>query len=134
MPTWDSAASDALWTKAIGKQCWMGDLDGMCERISQIPDEEVWQLRADNRAALVNYVRERYARQLRRDGAAGDEAVEQSRHLFDPNVLTLGFRPPFRDVQASYPAARRPRALRPHSHRSAAAGADGGGWQGAPGR
>ena len=91
VPTWDSAASDALWTKAVGKQCWMGDLEGMSERISQIPDEEVWQLRADNRAALVNYVREHYARQLRRDGAAGDEAVEQSRHLFDPNVLTLGF-------------------------------------------
>ena len=91
VPTWDSAASDALWTKAIGKQCWMGDLEGMSERISQIPDEEVWQLRADNRAALVKYVREHYARQLRRDGAAGDEAVEQSRHLFDPNVLTLGF-------------------------------------------
>ncbi len=91
VPTWDSAASDALWTKAIGKQGWMGDLDGMSERISQIPDEEVWQLRADNRTALVKYVRERYARQLRRDGATGDEAVEQSRHLFDPNVLTLGF-------------------------------------------
>ena len=91
VPTWDSAASDALWTKAIGKQGWMGDLDGMSERIGQIPDEEVWQLRADNRAALVKYVRENYARQLRRDGASGDEAVEQSRHLFDPNVLTLGF-------------------------------------------
>ena len=91
VPTWDSAASDALWTKAVGKQCWMGDLEGMSERISQIPNEEIWQLRADNRAALVKYVRERYARQLRRDGLAGDEAVEQSRHLFDPNVLTLGF-------------------------------------------
>ncbi len=91
VPTWDSAASDALWTKAIGKQGWMGDLEGMSERISQLPDGEVWQLRADNRAALVKYVREHHARQLRRDGAAGDEAMEQSRHLFDPNVLTLGF-------------------------------------------
>ncbi len=91
VPTWDSAASDALWTKAIGKQGWMGDLEGMSERISQLPDGEVWQLRADNRAALVKYVREHHARQLRRDGAVGDEAMEQSRHLFDPNVLTLGF-------------------------------------------
>ena len=69
----------------------MGDLEGMSERIRQIPDEDVWQLRADNRAALVKYVREHYARQLRRDGVASDEAFEQSRHLFDPNVLTLGF-------------------------------------------
>jgi starch phosphorylase len=91
VPTWDSTASDALWTKAIGKQAWMGDLEGMSERISEIADEDVWQLRADNRAALVRYVRERYARQLRRDGAAADEAAEHSRHLFDPNVLTLGF-------------------------------------------
>ncbi|MGO9741230.1 MAG: alpha-glucan family phosphorylase [Roseiarcus sp.] len=91
VPTWDSAASDALWTKAIGKQGWMGDLEGMSERISQLPDGDVWQLRADNRAALVKYVREHHARQLRRDGAVGDEAMEQSRHLFDPNVLTLGF-------------------------------------------
>ena len=91
VPTWDSAASDALWTKTVGKQCWMGDLEGMSERMNQVPDEEVWQVRADNRAALVKYVREHYARQLRRHGAAGDEALEQSRHLFDPNVLTLGF-------------------------------------------
>jgi starch phosphorylase len=91
VPTWDSAAADALWTKTNGNQCWMGDLEGMSERMGQLPDEEVWQVRADNRAALVTYVREHHARQLRRYGAGGDEAMEQSRHLFDPNVLTLGF-------------------------------------------
>jgi starch phosphorylase len=91
VPTWDGVAADALWTKTVGNQCWMGDLEGMTERMSQIPDEDVWRLRADNRAALVKYVREHHARQLRRHGAAGDEAMEQSRHLFDPNVLTLGF-------------------------------------------
>ena len=91
VPTWDSAASDALWTKAVGKQCWMGDLEGMSERISQIPDEDIWQLRTDNRAALIKYARERYARELRLHGRSGDEAAEQSRRLGDPNVLTLGF-------------------------------------------
>lgn len=91
VPTWDSAAADALWTKTIGKHCWMGDLEGMAERIGQIPDQDLWQFRADNRAALVKYVRGHYARELRRHGVAGDEAAEQSRHLFDPNVLTLGF-------------------------------------------
>ena len=42
---------------------------------------------------------------------AGDEAVEQSRHLGDPNVLTLGFARRFTNLQTSHPAARRPRAL-----------------------
>jgi len=90
-PTWDSAAADALWAKAVGKACWMGDLKGISEGVSQVPDDEVWRLRADNRAALVKYVREHHARQLRRNGASADDAAEASRHLFDPNVLTLGF-------------------------------------------
>ena len=33
VPTWDSASSDALWTKAVGTQCWMGDLEGVSERV-----------------------------------------------------------------------------------------------------
>jgi starch phosphorylase len=91
VPTWDGAAADALWTKTMGAQCWMGDLEGMTERMSQVPDAEIWRLRAENRATLVKYVREHYARQLRRSGVASDEAMKESRHLFDPNVLTLGF-------------------------------------------
>ena len=33
-----------------------------------------------------------------------------------PQLTDARFRPPLRDIQASHPAARRPRALRPHSH------------------
>jgi starch phosphorylase len=41
-------------------------------------------------AALVEFARDRLARQLAACGAA-PEAVEEARHLFDPRTLTLGF-------------------------------------------
>jgi starch phosphorylase len=39
---------------------------------------------------LVEYIRERLSRQLTATGAS-TESVERAKHLFDPNVLTLGF-------------------------------------------
>src|SRR5208337_3019736 len=50
----------------------------------------LWGMRAENRAALVQFVRERFARQQAADGRALPE-IEWSRNIFDPNTLTIGF-------------------------------------------
>ncbi len=90
MPSWDSAAADALWTDACGKDRWLGTVDSLDEAIRSVSSARLWQLRTAATAALVEFARERLARQLAACGAA-PEAVEEARHLFDPNALTLGF-------------------------------------------
>ena len=90
MPTWDSAAADELWMDVCGKDRWLGTVNSLDETIRSVPTARLWQLRTAATAALVEFARERLARQLTASGAAPD-AVEEARHLFDPNTLTLGF-------------------------------------------
>jgi starch phosphorylase len=89
-PTWDSAAADALWTEACGKERWLGPTENLASAIQRISDGRVWQFRNESRKMLVTYTRERLARQLAAAGTALDAAVSV-RDLFDPNALTLGF-------------------------------------------
>jgi starch phosphorylase len=90
MPTWDSVAADALWTKACGKARWLGTPGCLEQGIRNLSDQELWQSRADSRTSLIEYARDRLSRQLAVSGAPR-EAVELARHLFDPSALTLGF-------------------------------------------
>jgi len=90
VPSWDSAASDELWTEACGKDRWLGKKDTLEQDIRRVPDKRLWQLRATSRKLLIDYARERLARELAVGGTSA-EAVEGAKHLFDPNVLTLGF-------------------------------------------
>jgi len=90
MPTWDSAASDSLWTEACGKDRWMGSVGNLEREIRGISDEQFWQFRMDASKSLVQFSRERLSRELARLGSSPEE-VENARHLFDPSILTLGF-------------------------------------------
>ncbi len=90
MPTWDSAASDDLWTAACGKGRWLGTTEGLDEGIRAVSDGKFWQFRADARKSLVEYARERLSRQLAASGSSPEE-VNYAKSLFDPNALTLGF-------------------------------------------
>ncbi len=89
-PTWDSAPADDLWTRACGKDRWLGTTEALERNIRCVSDEKLWQLRTASRNALVQYARERLSRQLIVSGASS-EAIEAAKQLFDPNALTLGF-------------------------------------------
>ncbi|HTU52263.1 MAG TPA: alpha-glucan family phosphorylase [Acidobacteriaceae bacterium] len=89
-PTWDSAEADRLWERACGKQCWQGTLAGTGRDIRAANDSSLWQLRADCRKALVEYVRRLYVRQLAARGASPEE-LAQAALVLDENILTLGF-------------------------------------------
>jgi len=54
MPTWDSAAADELWTKACGKDRWLGTKGNLEPKIRQVSDESFWQFRAAATQSLVN--------------------------------------------------------------------------------
>jgi starch phosphorylase len=90
MPTWDSAAADDLWTKACGKDRWLGMTETLEQDIRRVSDTSLWQFRMAASKSLVEYARQRLARHYAAAGAS-PETVEEARHLFDPNTLTLGF-------------------------------------------
>ena len=88
--TWDSAEADQLWTNACGQVRWQGDLKSLDEGLRRVPETDLWSMRTRARKALVDYVRQRVARQVAGHGASTEEtrAVER---IFDPDSLTIGF-------------------------------------------
>jgi starch phosphorylase len=90
MPTWDSVAADDLWTKACGKDRWLGMKENLEQDIRRVSDDSLWKFRIATSKSLVEYARERLARHYAAAGGS-PETVEEAKHLFDPNALTLGF-------------------------------------------
>jgi starch phosphorylase len=72
-PSWDGPESDAVWTKACGKERWRYPLPGACP-LKPLADEELWAMRRAQRARLVQYLNQRSVQPL-----------------LDPETLTLGF-------------------------------------------
>jgi starch phosphorylase len=90
MPTWDSAAADSLWTEACGKDRWLGTTKNLDEEIRHVSDKKLWQFRSAASKALLDYARQRLSQQLAGSGSS-PHSVEAAKHLFDSNILTLGF-------------------------------------------
>ena len=90
MPSWDSAQADDLWANACGKARWLGTQENLEQNIRNISDAMLWQFRMAARKSLVEYARDRLSRQLATSGASS-EAVDNAKHLFNPEALTLGF-------------------------------------------
>jgi glycogen phosphorylase len=89
-PTWDSAEADRLWESTCSKNRWHGTLANMAKGVSAVSDSDLWQLRADSRKTLVDYVRRLYVRQLAGRGASSED-LAQAKLILDDNSLTLGF-------------------------------------------
>ncbi len=90
MPSWDSAVADDLWTEVCGKDRWLRPTETLDQDIRGIPDTRLWQFRNAARKSLVEYARVRLSQQLVESGASR-RLVEEIKHLFDPDALTLGF-------------------------------------------
>ena len=90
VPTWDSVAADKLWTTVGGKDRWRGDMASVKRKLSRVKDTDLWELRAEGRKYLVEYVRERLALQLSGRGTSPED-ISAIGQIFDRNTLTLGF-------------------------------------------
>ena len=90
VPSWDSAAADALWTDACRKDRWLGPIERLEQDMRCLSNAALWQFRTTARESLVAYARERLCRQLAASGASPEE-IDGAKQLFDPNALTLGF-------------------------------------------
>ncbi len=87
--TWDSQASDELWSHHCDNERWRGETEpeGSHKKVS---DQELWAMRQASRHAVVEYARQRYARQLAESGAP-EEEIDRADQILDPEALTLGF-------------------------------------------
>jgi starch phosphorylase len=90
MPTWDSAAADELWTRACGKDRWLGTTETLQQDIRRVTNQQLWEMRAAGRRSLIEYARKRLGSQLVASGRSA-AMIESARHIFDPQALTLGF-------------------------------------------
>ena len=68
----------------------MGTSETLEQNIRKVSDTKLWQFRTAASTTLIEYARERLSRQLNVSGASRDK-IDAAKHLFDPNVLTLGF-------------------------------------------
>jgi starch phosphorylase len=89
-PSWDSQAADKLWSDACGKGRWIGTMDTIMDDLKKLPDEVIWNFRMAESKQLIQYVRERLARQLASSGVPAD-ITNQVKQWLDENVLTIGF-------------------------------------------
>jgi starch phosphorylase len=90
VPSWDSPWTDTLWTHAAGKERWRGDVSALTADILRLQDEDLWRLRACERADLVGYARERLLRRLARHESL-ETASRTAGSVLHPDALTLGF-------------------------------------------
>jgi len=90
VPSWDSAAADELWHRACGADRWRGAMVSVEADFKGVDDETLWALRNQGSRELVEYARQRLARQLEGAGAP-EEEIRRAKDRLDPDVLTIGF-------------------------------------------
>jgi starch phosphorylase len=92
VPTWVGAPMRRLLDRHVGEG-WaqrLLDSDDPLAAIEQIPAEELWAVRCDQRARLVEFVKETSVRDRVARGEPRHYA-EAAANAFDPEVLTVGF-------------------------------------------
>ena len=91
VPMWMSSEIAALLEKHLGAD-WRDRHDdpALCDRVLEIPDEELWAARQALRAFLFGFIRER-ARQRWTNEDAGAARIVASGTMFDQYALTIGF-------------------------------------------
>lgn len=90
MSSWDSVPSDELWTQMCGRDRWNWVLKFEETNLKSVSDVQLWKMRSESRRELIQYARKRLSRQLAARGCPLEE-IEQAKHIFDENTLTLGF-------------------------------------------
>jgi starch phosphorylase len=90
VPTWDSKEADSIWTEACGKDRWSGTNKKLEQNIRNVSDKKLWEMRTSANKELIEFAGDYVSKQLLGSGHSNASA-EQAKHLFDPNILTLGF-------------------------------------------
>jgi glycogen phosphorylase len=88
--TWESPEADALWERAAGPNRSAGDPTKLEQQLRAVPDEDLWRLRTNGSRTLIEYTRQRLARE-RSSRGDGPESVAVAAQMFNFDTLTMGF-------------------------------------------
>jgi len=88
--TWDSAEANALWNRASGNHRWRFEAEHLEDLIRSASDAELWQMREAGGKSLIDFTRQRLARQRAYQGAP-QQQIDDAARLCDEHRLTLGF-------------------------------------------
>jgi len=90
-PTWVSADISKLFEKRLGHD-WRGRIDDQefWNRVTEIPDEDLWRVRQALRGYLFSFIRERARNRWIKDHVSPPQVVAAGT-LIDPEALTIGF-------------------------------------------
>ena len=90
-PSWIAPEIDAVFKRYLGED-WGDHVDepAMWERITEIPDEVLWQAHVERKKILNDYSRKRLKQQHLRLGEGSVQIAEIDKML-NPNALTMGF-------------------------------------------
>lgn len=90
-PTWISGEMNALLTRYFGRD-WLENHDDpdLWERILDVPDQELWQVKQGLKRKMFTSIWDR-ARRRWMEGEGGPMQLLTSGTLLDPEVLTIGF-------------------------------------------
>lgn len=89
--TWISNEISDLFDRYLG-DCWRDDPADhtIWNRVTQIPDAEIWRGHERRRERLVTFARSRLRRQFERNGATR-KIINLADEVLDPEALTIGF-------------------------------------------
>ncbi len=91
VPTWIAPELGQLYEKYLGRD-WVKRHDDaeLWQRVLDIPDDELWEVRQLLKGKLMRFIRE-YAQQRWAEGAVTPQRVLAMGALLDPQALTIGF-------------------------------------------
>jgi starch phosphorylase len=91
IPSWISLDMATLYFRYLGPK-WMEDPDNkkIWDRVSSIPDEELWRTHERRRERLVAFIRKRLSSNLKKKGAKNSD-IMMAKEVLNPEALTIGF-------------------------------------------
>jgi starch phosphorylase len=89
--SWLAEATEALLRRHVGPEVDEQPDRADWERVTNIPDGELWDCLNSGRQRLVEFAQARLRRQLGQRGVTPEEAGQRANRVLDPNVLTIGF-------------------------------------------
>ena len=91
LPTWAASEWKELYEKNLGKDILTKQADrAMWNKIYDVPDEEIWNLRKEMKNKLVNYVREDFRENWLKNQGDPSRIVSVLEKI-NPNALLIGF-------------------------------------------
>ncbi len=90
-PSWISPQMNDLFKRYLGED-WENHVDeqDLWNRITEIPDQELWNIHVQRKEALINYTRRHLREQHLRLGE-GSVQIAEFEHMLDKDALIVGF-------------------------------------------